>query len=161
MQVFSEIPIPIIGTEPNIKTPTGLNYKNIAVLATPLTIQTKRYKNLLNKQTTSIECDSLAKDIEDSNLANTIIDISQIVDKLKAIKADSIVLGCTHYNFIIDQLKCLNLPIFDSVMGVAKQVRIITNHLSSSIGNTVILTTSGNKIIQNSYIKYYSKLILQ
>ena len=84
-------------------------------------------------------------------------DLKQITEN----NADSIVLGCTHYNFIYDQLKTLKLPIFDSIDGVSKQIRLLTYNTSKNLGNTIIFTTSENKKLQSIYINYYNKLLNQ
>ncbi len=151
--------IPIIGTEPNIKSPSSLNYKKIAILVTPSTEKTIRYQKLTNDSCFTISCNNLATLIENSLQQNKDINLDQILSKIKDKNADAIVLGCTHYNFIVEKLKVLKLPIFDSIDGVSKQIRLVLNNSPIGTGNTIILTSSRNQKTQNAYIKYYKYLL--
>lgn len=156
-----KINIPIIGTEPNTKTPTSLNYKNIIVLATPTTAESARFKRLLNNNCNVLICKNLATEIENCFLLNAKIDYTSLFNQIVSKNADCIVLGCTHYNFIEKKLQSLNLPIFDSLIGVAKQVRLLSKPTNIKNGKTIILTTSQNQTKQNKYLKYYKQLLLQ
>ena len=156
----NQLHIPIIGTEPNILTPRRMHFKNIAILTTPLTAQSQRFNKLISANCQPIICNNLASDIEKSLTMKTDIKINDLIDKIKSINADCIVLGCTHYTFIEKKLMALNLPIFDSIDGVCKQIRIITNSLPTGCGNIIIFTTTRNQKLQNSYIKYYKQLSL-
>lgn len=151
--------IPIIGTEPNIKAPTKMHFKKIAILATPLTIKTKRFRNLTNEYTFSIPCNGLAAQIENLNLYKKKINLTHLINTLRIKQADCLVLGCTHYSFIASYLKVLNIPIFDSIDGVAKQIQLTLQSSAHKNGNTIILTTSHNTKLTNSYVKYYNKLL--
>lgn len=158
-QLRNILSIPIIGTEPNTKAPNKLHCKKIAILVTPLTQKTNRYKHLLDKNCFTICCENLASKIENANLYHKHVNIDSLIKNIRTKKADSIVLGCTHYNFIANQLKTLQLPVFDSIEGVSKQIQLITSSLPSGNGNTIILTTLGNQKLQNSYINYYKHLL--
>jgi glutamate racemase len=93
-----------IGLEPMVKpaarlTKTGI----IAVLATPGTLASDRYKELKQtwaKDVTVIEpdCKDWARLIEDDSSAE--IDVETVVNSLKKNEVDIIVLGCTHYHLI-------------------------------------------------------------
>lgn len=152
------ITIPIIGTEPNIRAALSMNYQRILTLATPLTVTLPRYLRLTTSKTSALTCPNLAQDIERALMHNVAIDLNDIIKQITAKNADSIVLGCTHYNFIADKLKLLNLPIFDSIDGVAKQIRRVASALQSGTGNTIILCTSMDSKKQNKYISYYKEL---
>ena len=93
----------------SVITPTNLflensNYNNILVLATNVTVNSKVFSNYLkNKNVDEIATPKLAPMIEDK------IDLEIIKNELKTINKnyDAIVLGCTHYPIIINELKSI------------------------------------------------------
>ena len=104
--------IPIIGIEPALKPAVEISRgKSIIIMATPMTLAEKKFSNLMEQYKSevnmiSLPCAGLVELIE-----NGIIEGDQIQgylrDKFKEfIQMDiaSIVLGCTHYPFIKDEL---------------------------------------------------------
>ena len=127
-QTFS---IPIIGTEPNLKSPTRENFEHITLLATPATLAQKRTKHL------EIETSSKIHNISCGNLAHMIEDyvLSKNHDKKRKIqryikhklkftpKYHAITLGCTHYVFMKKYISnTLGYKCFDGNAGVAKRL---------------------------------------
>jgi glutamate racemase len=108
-QLKKEISIPLIGLEPMVKaaaerTQTGI----IAVCATPATLGSQRYEYLKEtyaKHVSVIEpdCSKWSTMIETSKIDHDFItqQINDVCDQ----KADVIVLGCTHYHWIEDDIK--------------------------------------------------------
>ena len=148
---------PIIGIEPAIKPAVvSLPGKNIAVLATPLTIKQEKFQKLYTTMTDKaniipIPCPNLATLIENGNDNNSIITeyLYDIFNEYIPNKLDGIVLGCTHYTFIKE--KILNIfptvRLFDGNEGTARQTkRIIINNglLSSKKRGCFKIRTSGN-----------------
>lgn len=97
-----------IGLEPMVK-PAPLLSKSgvIAICATPATLNSERYnraKELYATNVTIVEpdCSDWAKLIEDNNMNQQIIadDISECLEA----GADVIVLGCTHYHWIKEDI---------------------------------------------------------
>lgn len=96
--------IPIIGVEPMIEaaakfTKTGV----IAVCATPRTLSSSRYKQLLTDYAKGLtvvepECSDWALMIEKDAIDRA--HVRQVVRDCLAKDADVIVLGCTHYHWI-------------------------------------------------------------
>ncbi len=95
-----------IGFEPMVKTAANLTRSNvIAVCATPVTLTSQRYQNLITrygKPLTILEpdCSDWAYMIENNQVNHRAIE--QIVNEVCDKGADVIVLGCTHYHWIKD-----------------------------------------------------------
>jgi glutamate racemase len=103
--------IPLIAVEPMIKPAASLTKsKAIAVCATPTTIASQRYRQLKNEYANDIkvlepDCSDWAYMIESRQ-----IDHEKIARRIKGVLvdgADVIVLACTHYHWIEDDIKKL------------------------------------------------------
>ena len=124
--------IPIIGIEPAIK-PAALNTqsKSIGVLATKGTLSSQLFSSTSKEFTEGIQLievigEGLVRLIEEGKLnspeMNTLL--KKYVDILLNENIDYLVLGCTHYPFLIPQLKKIIPPyikIIDSGVAIAKQ----------------------------------------
>lgn len=132
--------IPILGIEPAIK-PAALNSKSktIGILATKGTLSSKLFaqtSDLFTKDTEVVEVvgNGLVKAIESGNK-----DTEQTFELLKNLlapmiekKIDYLVLGCSHYPYLIPQIKKIlpkNVTIIDSGEAVARQAKIILKTL--------------------------------
>lgn len=95
-----------IGIEPMIKSAAQLTKSRVvAVCATPATLASTRYKDLLNKYATNItihqpDCSEWASLIENNQINRE--HISDQINTACEHGADVIVLGCTHYHWIKD-----------------------------------------------------------
>jgi glutamate racemase len=110
-ELREEFSVLMIGMEPAVK-PAAMASKSkiIAVCATPRTLSSDRYKWLKKQYAKNVKvlepnCSDWALMIENNQIdsdkiANT---IKEILDK----GADQIVLGCTHYHWIEDEIKQL------------------------------------------------------
>lgn len=108
-QLREIIKVPLIGIEPMVKpaaeqTKTGV----IAVCATPTTLASARYKWLKDTYTQGIrviepDCSNWTKLIETNQIDRK--HIFQQIDGACQAGADVIVLGCTHYHWIEDDIK--------------------------------------------------------
>lgn len=121
-----------VGTEPAIKLAANQkNAKNILVLATPGTIKSERTINLKNlnqkpgQHIDLLACPGLADAIEreDDNIDKFLDTI--LPNPQDRAKYDVVVLGCTHYPLIKDELvkKFPSAILLDGGEGVAKQVK--------------------------------------
>lgn len=104
-----ELPVPLIGIEPMIKPAAKISKSGvIAICATPTTLASKRYAQLkkLYKNGTKIlepDCSDWTQMIE-----NNQVDRRKIHERIDAVckaGADVIVLACTHYHWIEDEIK--------------------------------------------------------
>lgn len=107
-QVREQIKVPIVAIEPMVKPACELTKsKVIAVCATPATLKSPRYKELLElnaKDVTILEpdCSDWAYLIENNQQNNKMIE-----DRIREVcvkGADVIVLACTHYHWIEDEV---------------------------------------------------------
>ena len=119
-----------IGTEPAIKVATDNNYKNILLLGTPGTINSDRLHELVLKNKSDqniylVECDGLANAIENDNKDEIVKLLNHYLDEYKDKNIDSVVLGCTHYCFIKDEIINIlgNIKLIDGNLGVARQAK--------------------------------------
>lgn len=93
-----------IGIEPMIKTAASLTKTGvIAVCATPATLSSERYTQLINTHGSHLsviepDCSTWAYMIEHNNINEQ--EIKDIIEDVCRQSADVIVLGCTHYHWI-------------------------------------------------------------
>ena len=123
-----------VGIEPAIK-PAALDkeHPNVAVMATPLTLSQEKFQKLASNYSDKanfipIPCPGLADLIEKygsggQNISRYLADLfgAQNVKNI-----DSVVLGCTHYALIEDDIRNAlpgSVKIFDGSFGVAKETR--------------------------------------
>jgi len=103
------IQVPLIGMEPMIKTAASNTKTNIiTVCATPATLRSKRYKYLKDTFAKDIkvlepDCSKWASMIEANNLNKE--DLRSTIKPTLDAGSDVIVLGCTHYHWIEDDIK--------------------------------------------------------
>lgn len=157
-----------VGVEPGIRPAVEMSKSGrIGVLATPATLQSKRFESLLQRfasatQVTPVPCPGLADAIEagESQLAQTRTLIRQFCKPLGDAGVDTVVLGCTHYPLIAD-LIAQELPagtkLLDTAHAIAKRVRHLTggestppNHVIHDATNQVTLESTGEiSVLQN------------
>ncbi len=147
--------IPFIGIEPAIK-PAALNSKNacIGVLATKGTLSSDLFAETTKKFTNhakviEVEGKGIVEAIE-SNASNTKEFEQLLKSQLKPFveaKIDTLVLGCSHYPFIVPQIrKCLGdeVIIIDSGFAVARQTDRILQKLQLKSNRRISLKPSLN-----------------
>ena len=122
----------------------SLNLDEIAVLATPNTINSHIFKNNLNcKKVLEISCDKFVPLIEgdlDSKFKNLYIE--QYLKEIKKERIKNIILGCTHYPLLVEDIKNYLGDVNCYDMGVI-------------LANSIYLK-SGNKSL-NIYFTNYNK----
>ena len=123
--------IPIIGVEPALK-PATLDERNerILVMATPITLRLDKYQQLAERWGSgrvviNAPCPGLADRIEQGNLENRdVIDLlDQLIGGYRG-EVDAVVLGCTHYPFVADQIREVlgDVALYDGASGTARQL---------------------------------------
>lgn len=148
--------LPLIGVEPAIKPAAASSQtQHVGVIATRGTVESLRFKKLLHAHGQQVHfqvqaCDGLARAIEMSTLqqapaagdasaleANAIATLSARYLSalgafgLKTGEMDTLVLGCTHYIFIKDELRVLlgpDVQLIDTGAAVARQTRRLLEH---------------------------------
>jgi len=155
----TEFDIPILGLEPAIKLAyDNCKEKDIAIMATKLTINGNKLKNLLKKlnieeRVKKISASGLVELIESNALSEIIINyLKNLLSDINQNKYSSIVLGCTHYIFVKNEIEKVigkNIKLIDGNLGVSLHLKNILKekhieNLGNKIGK-IELITSGNK----------------
>lgn len=163
-----EFKVPIVGVEPGVK-PAAISSQShsIGIMATENTVASARYKNLLERFMPSVNiisqgCTGLADAIE-QNSSDIEALLQRYSQPLITAGADQLVLGCTHYPLVKDQLKALvgnNIQIVDTSDAVAYEVKrryltIPSEHRSTS---TIALYTTGSDLSIKRTVKAYPGL---
>jgi glutamate racemase len=103
--------VPLIAVEPMVKTAAKLTEtKTIVVCATPITLTSKRYTWLKRKYAKELivlepDCSDWALMIEQHDIDQR--KIAELINQSLDVAADVIVLGCTHYHWIENEIKKL------------------------------------------------------
>lgn len=156
----NKYPFEIIGIQPAIKPASETGGKCL-VLATPSTAGSESLKKLVEKygggKTSVIPCPDLAFYIE-QNIEK--LSAEGVKKLLPDVKADSVVLGCTHYVFAKDTIKnYYKCPVFDGIEGTAA-------HLCEKLGisdhrgpRAQKITFIGGEVVKNRVV--FSRLVMQ
>lgn len=110
-ELRGQIEVPLVGVEPMLKPAAKLTKSGvIAVCATPATLSSRRYNYLKDAYATDTvviepDCSQWAYMIE-NNRQNE-LKLTEMVDILKTQNVDVLVLGCTHYHWIQEELQKL------------------------------------------------------
>lgn len=131
------IDIPLIALEPMIKPAAKLTTSNIiAVCATPTTLASVRYQKLKESYAANIsvlepDCSEWAEMIEHSKVMENRIEkqINRVLNQ----GADVIVLGCTHYHWIEEEIRELakdRAVILQPETAIVKRVKSVLGRLT-------------------------------
>jgi len=121
-----------VGMEPAVKpaaesTRTGV----VGVLATPATFQGELFASVVERFATGVQlikqvCPGLVERIEAGRLdtPDTLAMLDRFLQPIREAGADTIVLGCTHYPFVIEAIRQLapEVNVIDPAPAVARQV---------------------------------------
>lgn len=150
--------MPIIGIEPEIKTAAFIcEQPNVLIMATPLTLKQPKFLELEKRfsdlaEYTLLPCDGLMELIEAGHLSDKTLDnyLDTLLYSLFDKHFDAIVLGCTHYPHIKDEIskRFPKAQIFDGCHGTAVETRrrIIAAGIERSdrSGKNIKFITSGD-----------------
>lgn len=160
-----------IGTEPAIMLAYNLNFKRILSVATPTTINQKKYKKLAKSIDATIKnlaLPTFASSIEEYFVSKTIysyFEMQKNIYKIASISRnfDCLVLGCTHYVTLKDKIcKIASKPTLDGNDGVSKQVQFYhakiyrQNNAKQSI--KIMLSNNKNNLKQ-IYKKIFNEIL--
>ena len=170
-ELRKEVDIPVIGMEPAIKPALAAVEGKVLMMAPPATIRLERYNNLLERfnareRVVNLACNKLAGMIEHNVLSHS----NELGDYLAGLLApykntgiQGIVLGCTHYVFIKEDIKEAfgeDVLIFDGNHGTVKRLKSVLEEKgikrpSDAGKGAVILNSSSDDQFS---MKTYSKL---
>jgi len=148
-----------VGMEPAVKPATEKTHNGVVgVLATPATFQGKLYNTLVEKFARDVSilthtCPGLVEAIESGDLhsPNTQRILKQALIPMIENGADTIVLGCTHFPFIIPLIREIAGPrvsVIDPAPAIAKRVGYLLNQAGLTNGYKPakydVFATTGN-----------------
>lgn len=151
---------PIVGVEPAV-LPAARRGGKVLVLATRATLASSRYASLCARAESMAEIISfaperLAGEIEKKMQTGEKIDLS---DHLPEMRCDSVVLGCTHYIFLKEQIKAFyGAPVFDGNMGAAQRLKFLLGQGGYNIGQQKLGTENHLNEYTNKCLKNCVKM---
>ena len=145
-----------VGTVPAIKVACDRDFKNTLVMATPATIESERTMELIRDNIRKdqniylVACPGLANAIEDNDQEKIEEILKDTFREYKDKEIDSIVLGCTHYPFIKEDIlkEMPGVILLDGSRGVAMEVkRQLENNglLSDKLSRKIVIYNSLTK----------------
>lgn len=149
--------VPIIAIEPAYKS---VNDESTLVMATNATINSDKFKILFNTydnhNTILLSCSGLADLIEEGNKDRIINYLEDKIGKYKGVK--NVVLGCTHYPLIKEEITKVLGPVnfYDGSVGVSKHTKEVLeekNLLSNNTGKITFIDSSNNKEKEDLFYK--------
>jgi len=132
--------VPFVGMEPAVKPAASITKTGkVGVLATPTTFNGDLYHALVDRFAQGIEifqntCPGLVEQVEQGELESPLTRaiLESALEPMLAAGVDTIVLGCTHYPFVIPLIQTLTGPdvlTIDPAPAIARQTqRLLTEH---------------------------------
>lgn len=126
--------IPVVGIEPALKPAVRIGeHPRVIVMATPLTVHGQKLHELLGRyaqdaNVTLLGCPGLMEFVENGELDTPAVRkyLTDLLAPALEKKADTIVLGCTHYPFLkktISEIAGPKVRILDGGAGTARQLK--------------------------------------
>lgn len=149
--------VPFVGMEPAVKPAAETTHSGVVgVLATPATFQGALYASVVERFAQGVKvmqdtCPGLVAQIEAGDLdsAETDAILRKALEPMLENGIDTVVLGCTHYPFVIPQIQRIVGPgvrVIDPAPAVARQVgRLLGEHgwlpTNTQVAETIYSTT--------------------
>jgi glutamate racemase len=159
-QQFSALPI--VGMEPAVKPASERTQtKTVGVLATPATFQGELYQSLVHKYGEGLQiiqdtCPGLVEEIEAGSLSGerTCHILENALHPMIQKNVDTIVLGCTHYPFVLMEIREIagkKIQVIDPAPAVARRVQALLEERfgyrnNSTSSETLLFFTSGDPL---------------
>ena len=145
--------VSFVGMEPAVKPAAGATRRGtIGVLATEATFQGELFSSVVDRHARGVSvvaraCPGLAAAIEEGDDVDDLV--HRYTTDVVGRGADTIVLGCTHYSFVADQIRAAagaDVEVIDPAPAVARQTaRVSTGVTHRGPGATRYLTTGDPK----------------
>lgn len=154
-QLRAELAVPLIGIEPAVK-PAAVQSRSgvVGVLATAQTVSSERFLRLISMhaskaQVISQACPGLVEHVEQGDFSSDTVKqlLWQYVDPLLAQGADTLVLGCTHYPFLLETLRSLvgddvailetSQPVTQQLQRILQQRHLLAKAVDVSVPNRI------------------------
>jgi glutamate racemase len=152
--------LPVVGVEPAVKPAAQATRSGIVgILATAGTLQSRKYAELLQRfghfaRVLSQPASGLVEQVEAGDLdgPRTLALLRTCLQPLLDAGADTVVLGCTHYPFLLDSIRAVVGPqvqVIDPGAAVARRVAEVLGEALVG-GGTLRCYTSGNAPTQQA-----------
>lgn len=171
----AEFSLPIVGVEPGVKPAVqASNSRVVGVLATPRTLLTPAFASLAQRYAAQASillqpCPKLVPLLENMELdqGNLTMVLQSYIAPLLARGADTLVLGCTHYNFLAEQIAALawelagtEVRIIRTELAVAKELQRRLQQMgltmpSRELTSPAMLYTSGDLTLFQRQVKHF------
>jgi glutamate racemase len=126
--------IPIVGIEPAVKPAVSFSeHPRVLVLATPMTIREEKFKRLMARyedqgEIIPLPCPGLMNFVERGDLDGDDVQkyLTELLFAFQEDPVDAVVLGCTHYPFLKQQIAAVlgeQVRIFDGGEGTAREMK--------------------------------------
>jgi glutamate racemase len=149
----AQYPIPFIGMEPGVKPAAALTKTGtIGVLATEASLRGDKFHHLVARHAQDIRvitqpCPKFVELVEQGILTGPEVDaaIDEYTSAMLAADADILILGCTHYPFLLPALKARlpdHIRFIDTGDAIARRVE--QQNLSNSSESQIKLLTTGH-----------------
>jgi glutamate racemase len=146
-------PVPFVGMEPAVKPASeATRSRVIGVLATEASIAGEKFLRLVDTTAKGVNvitqpCPKFVEFVEKGIFSGTAVDeaIHEYLDHLIEKGADVLVLGCTHYPFLLDSIQKIvprEVKIIDTGEAVARRVESLLQETGGS--GSMRIETSGN-----------------
>ncbi len=161
--------LPIVGMEPAVKPASEQTLtKAVGVLATPATFQGELYQSLVQKYGEGLQifqdtCPGLVEEIEAGNLSGekTRNILEHALYPMIKNHVDTIVLGCTHYPFVLEEIRKIagkGIQVIDPAPAVARRVhglleQYFGNRIDVSSIGSLLFYTSGDPFVFQKQVK--------
>jgi glutamate racemase len=125
--------LPVIGMEPAVKPAAAMTRSGVVgILATPATFQGRLFQATAGRYASGIElvrqvCDGLAERVERGELdgPETEAALRGFLQPISAAGADTVVLACTHYPFVIEPIRRIvgpHVSVIDPAPAIARHL---------------------------------------
>jgi glutamate racemase len=124
--------VPFVGMEPAVKPAAELTRTGVVgVMATPATFQGELFASVVERFANGVTlinqvCPGLVEQVEAGrlNTPDTVALLDRFLAPIRSGGADTIVLGCTHYPFVIEAIRQLapGVNVIDPAPAIARQV---------------------------------------
>ncbi len=160
--------VPFVGMEPAVKpaaetTRTGV----VGVMATPATFQGELFASVVERFANGVKlinqvCPGLVEQVEAGQLdtPDTVAMLDRFLVSIRDAQADTIVLACTHYPFVIETIRRLapGVHVIDPAPAIARQAGRVLNEraLNAMVREsapTYTFWTSGNPLAYRRILK--------
>lgn len=154
----------IVGLEPAVKPAASLTRTGkVGVLATPVTVAGERLRWLIETHANGVEVHTVAApglvELVEAGILRgpeVVAALEPLLDPMIAAGVDVVVLGCTHYPFLRDEIEAYfgeGVPVIDSGAAIARRTRQVLMHeglltASEAPGELVVMTSGAVEAVQ-------------